>query len=153
MHDEISTNKLPMVQSEMEHVERKMKSIRLMYFFYILIIVVFSAMTGLGIYFDISILIIIGLVFIAAYVIVGLLYLGTYNDLRQDLTDCMKFSETGILEEIYWTFGKGRKYWLTMNGKTRQGFREMHDLLKKGDRIELYLASHSKIPVGFQKLD
>jgi hypothetical protein len=152
MADETGYNKIPMSDSETKKVEQEIGKLRLMYITYAVLTVVFGGMIVFGLISRYLIMVFMGGLPILAYLILGIVFSSKYSKLKNDRSERMMFVETGVLDDIYVSYGKGPKYVFRMNGKTRFGFREMTDSLKKGDRIDLYLACNSLIPVGFKKL-
>ncbi|NPV00965.1 MAG: hypothetical protein HPY53_06260 [Brevinematales bacterium] len=152
MTDDTMYHKIPMSEDEVEKLEREIKKLRLMYILYAVLTVFFGGMIAYGAISRNFILVFMGGLPILAYLIVGIVFSSKYSKLKKDADEKMMAAETGVLEDIYVSYGKGPKYVFRMNGKTRFGFREMTDALKKGDRIDLFLACNSLIPVGFKKL-
>ncbi|OHD54405.1 MAG: hypothetical protein A2Y33_04490 [Spirochaetes bacterium GWF1_51_8] len=151
MQEEIIMNKMPMSGGEIEKLEREKSKIRMMFIIYAVLSVIFSGAIVFALIYGIFMLAIMSALPIIAYAIISIIFSFKYSRMKKDLAEQMMYSETGKLDDIFISY-KGPSYRFLMNGKWRRGFREMVDELKKGDRIELYLACNSRVPVGFKKV-
>jgi hypothetical protein len=145
-------NKFPMPENEAEKVKQEFRKLRLVYIYSTIPVFLFIVAIVFGSINRTFPVVVMAAVFLAVFAAAGIKFRSKYIHLKIDMREKMMYSESGVLDDISVSFGNGPQYIYFVNGQTGTGTKEMHDTLKKGDRIELYFAYHSKILVGFKKV-